>query len=84
MALKLNIRENKVRLKVSSDSFTLKASEGTPIYPNTYTGATRVTPSSEEQVLQTGGLYVTEHIHIDPIPNNYGLITWNGSTLTVS
>lgn len=24
------------------------------------------------------------HVIINPIPSNYGLITWNGSTLTVS
>lgn len=49
-----------------------------------YQGQTEVTPSSETQVLQTEGFTMLENITINPIPNNYGLITWNGSTLTVS
>lgn len=49
-----------------------------------YTGQTEVTPSQEEQVLQTAGLIVNQNIKVNPIPSNYGLITWNGSILTVS
>ncbi len=50
----------------------------------TYTGVTEVTPTTAEQVLDTSNKVVTRNIVIDPIPSNYGLITWNGSTLTVS
>ena len=49
-----------------------------------YTGETVVTPSTSEQVLNTADKVVTRNIVINPIPSNYGLITWNGSTLTVS
>ncbi len=49
-----------------------------------YSGATVVTPSSEVQVLPTEEKVVLENIVINPIPSNYGLITWNGSVLTVS
>lgn len=49
-----------------------------------YEGETIFTPSAEEQVIHTAQLYVNSDIIINPIPNNYGLITWNGSTLTVS
>lgn len=49
-----------------------------------YTGNYTVTPSAEEQVLQTENLRMTDNITINPIPQNYGLITWNGSYLTVS
>lgn len=49
-----------------------------------YTGETVVTPSDTEQVLATAEKVVTRNIVINPIPSNYGLITWNGSTLTVS
>lgn len=52
---------------------------GTP-----YTGAYTVTPSAAEQVLYTDGLRMTDNITVNPIPSNYGLITWNGSVLTVS
>ena len=49
-----------------------------------YTGNTEVTPSTSEQVLNTADKVVTRNIIINPIPSNYGLITWNGATLTVS
>lgn len=49
-----------------------------------YSGITTVTPSSVAQVLPTEETVVLENIIINPIPSNYGLITWNGATLTVS
>lgn len=49
-----------------------------------YTGAQTVTPSSAEQVLATDRKVVLGDIIINPIPQNYGLITWDGSTITVS
>ena len=54
------------------------------VYPPVYSGAQTVTPSAETQVLETDAFYMNGNITINPIPNNYGLITWNGSTLTVS
>ena len=38
----------------------------------------------ETQTLATAEKTVLENIVINPIPSNYGLITWNGSVLTVS
>lgn len=84
MAIRLHIQENRVRLSVGGDTIHLSASEGIPVYPGAYTGQTEVIPSAEEQVLLTGGLYVADHIKVKPIPSNYGLITYNGSTITVS
>lgn len=55
-----------------------------PVLPESYRGETTVTPSAEEQTLLTEGLVVPHNITIAPIPNNYGLITWNGVSLTVS
>lgn len=49
-----------------------------------YIGETTVTPSRETQVLQTAGFSMDRNVVINPIPSNYGLITWNGATLTVS
>lgn len=49
-----------------------------------YEGAYVITPSQEEQVLPTHEHSMIEDIIINPIPSNYGLITWNGSILTVS
>lgn len=49
-----------------------------------YMGETTVTPSDEIQTLHTQSLFVDSDIIINPIPSNYGRITWNGSVLTVS
>lgn len=49
-----------------------------------YDGAYEVTPSEETQVLNTKDKQTNENIVINPIPQNYGLITYNGSTITVS
>ena len=51
-----------------------------PVYP----GPTEFTPSAEEQTIGVSGYRLKEDITINPIPSNYGLITWDGSTLTVS
>ena len=42
------------------------------------------TPTEETQTVLISGLRATQNITINPIPTNYGLITWNGSVLTVS
>ena len=49
-----------------------------------YTGETEVTPTEDTQVLYTANKVVLENITVNPIPTNYGLITWNGSVITVS
>lgn len=57
---------------------------GSPIERETYTGPTRVIPSQEEQVLKTTNTVLLKDIIIEKIPQNYGLITWDGSILTIS
>lgn len=49
-----------------------------------YDGPTEITPSREVQFLSTKQKTILDDIVINPIPSNYGLITWNGSTLTIS
>ena len=49
-----------------------------------YHGEYVITPNLETQILQTSGKVLSENVVINPVPNNYGLITWNGSILTVS
>lgn len=49
-----------------------------------FDGAYTYTPTQEEQVINIDGKKATQNITINPIPNNYGLITWNGSVITVS
>lgn len=49
-----------------------------------YTGDYEVTPSTEAQTLSTNQLFMDGDVIINPIPNNYGLITYNGVSITVS
>lgn len=49
-----------------------------------YDGSYSITPGAEAQILETAYKVSIENIVIEAIPNNYGLITWNGSALTVS
>ena len=54
------------------------------ISPPKYVGPYEVMPGEVELDLDTGGLVMTKNVTVSPIPNNYGLITWNGLYLTVS
>ena len=49
-----------------------------------YTGSYTVTPANEDIVLNTRGKMLTENLTVEAIPSNYGLITWDGSVITVS
>lgn len=49
-----------------------------------YTGAYEVTPGSRAVVLPTSGLRMTGDIVIESVPSQYGLVSWDGSVLTVS
>ena len=66
----------------SQDSFACDF--GVEIPEGNYTGSYEVTPSDTEQMLFTNGKTLEGNITIHPIPSNYGLITWDGSNLTVS
>lgn len=54
-----------------------------PVFPE-YTGEYEFTPSLQTQIAPTIQKVLLRNIKINPIPNNYGLITYNGSTITVS
>ncbi len=49
-----------------------------------YEGEYEITPSNEVQTIPIANFIATQDIVINPIPQNYGLIGWNGSFLTIS
>ena len=49
-----------------------------------YDGPYEFTPTQETQYAPSEGKVLLEDIVINPIPNNYGLITYNGAIITVS
>ena len=67
---------------LSTDDFHVDFSDMHPA--GEYQGSYEVTPSAETQVLHTTGKNMSQNVVINPIPSNYGLISWNGSVLTVS
>ena len=49
-----------------------------------YVGTYEFTPTAFTQTIPISDKRATADIVINPIPQNYGLITWNGSVITVS
>ena len=49
-----------------------------------YDGPYEFTPSQETQMVSTAEKLLLENIVINPIPSNYGLVTYNGSIITIS
>lgn len=66
----------------SSDAAAL--SVGGVIYSGeSYDGEYTVTPSEETQTLQTSGKRLNQDVIVEPIPSNYGRISYSGSVITV-
>lgn len=89
LTVKLTVSQSKnvFPFKVQTNSLAYKMGLATQIEVvggTPYSGRYTVTPTRETQVLETANLKMAENVTINPIPSNYGLITWNGSTLVVS
>ena len=87
--MKLNAVFVQPKLTATFKAPSFQTTTGTPVAREyverpVYEGETEVTPSIVAQVLQTNNFRMTDNITINPIPSNYGLITWDGSTITVS
>ena len=87
--VKMKVNEGiwKYNMTVSETEMQFNVGMGSPIVvgtSQTYEGPYEVTPSAEMQTLQTKNFRMTDNIVVNPIPSNYGLITWNGSIITVS
>lgn len=87
--MKLTVHFRPQKLSVSFKPQKLSTSTGTPIVRElveipAYEGDYMITPAAEAQTIPTKNLRMTDDITVGAIPQNYGLITWDGSTLTVS
>lgn len=88
IALELEVSSPNCELAVTTDtavdlgiSTAIEVLE-TPV--PVWDGSTEFTATDRTQVIPVNGYRFTEDITIDPIPHNYGKITWNGSVITVS
>lgn len=62
----------------------MEASEIMELTYEEYDGPVTFTPDRTGKTFPTANKLIRDNITIKPIPENYGLITWNGSVLTVS
>ena len=69
-------------VEFTQDSFVCDFGQTIP--QGDYSGPYVVTPSEDTQVLATAGKTLESNVTVKPIPSNYGRITWNGTTITVS
>ena len=59
--------------------------QGTGMIPvPKYEGPYEFTPTAEEQTVPIAQLQARQDITINPIPSNYGLVTYNGNVITIS
>ena len=49
-----------------------------------YADPYEVTPAQEAQILNTEDKVMTGNVTVNPIPNSYGLVSYNGFELTIS
>ncbi len=85
--MKVTIQPQKVKVSINSSNMGINvgssiAREILDTYP--YEGEYIVDPTTETQILLTKNLRMIDNLVINPIPNNYGLVTWNGSFLVIS
>lgn len=76
-----------IRMTVKDLNEPARMGVQTPIVTSSvedYTGPYAVTPGDSRQVLRTNNRRTTQDIVVEPIPQNYGKITYNGSVITVS
>ena len=76
-------------LSVSFDPASAVVGFGNPVAREVvdrdpYTGDYVVTPGTETVVLATKDKRMTDHVTVNPIPQNYGLITQIGNIIMVS
>ena len=89
MAARINARASlnggvSASATVGASAIRASASIGKNQNLNPYTGDYVFTPSEETQTIPILGKTATMDITINPSPSNYGLITWDGSVITVS
>ena len=80
----IEVAEPAYEVEVTQPTYSVDIETGILEILPPYTGSYEVTPSEVAQTLPTAGAGMEQDIVVNPIPSNYGLITWNGSTITVS
>jgi len=77
--IKVHVLDDVINVKVTEGYGEGGGSGGEP-----YTGAYEATPTQAEQTFRTRGKVMAQDFIVHPIPQNYGLITYNGFNIKVS
>ena len=81
--IRLKLAEEPViKLKVPDDSVKLKLGMSLETVSD-YEGAYEFTPTEDAQTISIAGHKAAANIIINPIPSNYGKVTWTGTVLTI-
>lgn len=85
--MNITIQPQKVNILINPNTMGINVSspiarEILDTYP--YEGEYIINPNTDTQILLTKNLRMINNLVINPIPNNYGLVTWNGSFLVIS
>lgn len=78
--MRLSVTINAPALGISIDPQIIRDHSDTPAYQGEY----EATPTRETQVFDTRGKRMTANFTVNPIPPNYGLVTWDWRVLTIS
>ena len=62
----------------------IKVSGGTGPPVEKYAGPYEFTPAEETQTVTINGKQATQDITINPIPSNYGRVSYNGRVITIT
>lgn len=76
-------RNIEVSVSGNNRSIGVGIDRGIPDFP-IYRGTHTFTATDTEQTIPLANMSLLQDIVINPIPENYGLITYDGTTLTVS
>lgn len=79
----INIEKSVIEGEVVTETDVISGAVSISTSPP-YRGEYEFTPSAVTQTIAIAGLVAKTDITIDPIPSNYGLITWDGAVITVS
>lgn len=85
--IKVTVFTKSINVDVESATKDVKINEGIHTISTTgipYVGPYEFTPTRETQTIEIAGKTAEQNITINPIPQNYGLITQIGNRLMVS
>jgi hypothetical protein len=78
------IEETQYTAEIESDEYAADITEAVQIIDGRYQDIEVTATQEVQQIEPDAGYTGFSRVVVNPIPQNYGLITWNGAVLTVS